>query len=201
MKRRLYRTGAFLAGRLGVAAVALALTTLVIAPQVHAKDRVSGRHIVGTWFLALDAGPFAPPFEGLFLSGLMQIHRDRTFMISDAGDFAADSFIPTFATPQYGAWKFKSRYGSNKIVATSLYLEAQGETGEAFRWNRVQFKLRVIDRNRVEGMMSASYLPCPEMPPFPTPLTCPDPVENADEFVPDGPADVPVTLTRIVPGK
>lgn len=170
-----------------------------LADDARGDTQVSRKHIVGTWYVALDAGAFDPGLAGTFLSGIAQFHPDGTFMVSDAGDFGAQSFSGTLATPQYGSWKMAPQ--RRRIVATALSLEGRKETGEAFGWTKVQFVLKVVDRDRVEVAANVFFLPCDDSPPIPSPLTCPDPLENADAFLPASPPNVPVTLTRIVAGR
>ena len=193
--------------RLRVLALASLSAILLGVPHAQADDRLipllSSRHIVGTWYIALDVGPFAPPFAGLSPSGLAHFHSDRTFMFSDAGDFGAESFLGTVATPQYGAWtlrRSKTTHGW-EIVGTALHLEGRKDTGEPIGWNKVHAIFRVVNRNRLEGTVNVFFLPCDESPPIPTPLTCPDPIANAGDFMPNSPPDVPLTLTRVVVGE
>ena len=187
---------------------AIAFATLLISTQVSADENSnyrsnSAKRIVGNWYLALDAGAFDPGLSGTFLSGLAQFHSDKTFMLSDAGDFGADSFLRTLASPQYGSWRYAWDANLRKriISGTTIILEAHKTSGEMLGWNKVHFKLQVITANRVEGTINAFFLPCAEAPPFPTPLTCPDPVEHAADFAPASPPDVPVTLSRIKVGQ
>ena len=180
---------------------ALVLATLLAGWQAQADERNAlPRLIVGNWYVALDAGPFDPNLAGTFLSGLAHFHADRTFMLSDAGDFAAESFpMSTLSSAQFGAWAVTdvTARGVAGIAGTSLYLDADAETGEAIGWSKVQFLLHIVDRNTVEGVINTYFLPCEVLPPLPTPLTCPDPVANAAAFAPSSPPDVPITLTRI----
>lgn len=203
MKNRFDGVRRFPAAWRSVVAVGLALTMLVCGPHAHAQDRYGARNIVGTWYLALDAGAFDPGLAGTVLSGLAQFHPDRTFMVSDAGDFGADSFLPTLASPQYGAWRLRLSGSSwaREIVGTSIFIEAHKVTGEALGWNKVQFNIRMVGQNRAAGTISAFFLPCNDAPPIPSPLTCPDPVENAGSFIPASPPDVAITLRRIVAGR
>jgi hypothetical protein len=195
-------------GRFRIMTIAMAAAMLFLGPQASADNNDEsrtdfGRGIVGNWYLALDAGPFDPGLSGTFLSGLAQFHSDRTFMINDAGDFGADSFFGTLASPQYGAWRIErdAHHKGASIDGTAIYLEVRKPSGELLGWNKVHFKLHVVSRNRVEGTINAFFLPCADAPPFPTPLTCPDPVANAAAFVPASPPDVPITMTRIIVGQ
>ena len=203
MKTQFNKTHPSLCGGLRVAVATIALTMLMVGPNAQAEGGHDGRQIVGNWYLALDAGPFDPNLAGTFLAGLAQFHRDRTFMLNDAGDFGAASFLPTFATAQYGSWRLRSSGGHrNRIIeGTAIHLEAHRDTGELLGWNKVQFSFHMVNKNRAEGTINAFFLPCTDAPPFPTPLTCPDPVENAGSFFPASPPDVPITLTRIVVGQ
>lgn len=192
-------------GRFRIMMLVMAVAMLFLGTQASADDNryAFDKRIVGNWVIALDAGPFDPNLSGTFLSGLAQFHSDRTFMINDAGDFGADSFFATLASPQYGVWRFErdAHHKITTIHGTAMYLEARKPSGEMLGWNKVHFKLHVISKNRVEGSINAFFLPCADAPPFPTPLTCPDPVENAASFVPASPPDVPMTMTRIVVGQ
>ena len=181
----------------------LSMAALIAVQPLHAADGHKGRHIVGTWYLALDAGPFDPALAGTYLSGIAQFHRDHTFMISDAGDFAADSFLPTLATPQYGAWRFAqmTAHSSRKFEGTALSLEAHKDTGEPLGWNKVHFSFELVGANRASGTINVYFLPCNVAPPLPTPLTCPDPVAKAGDFLPASPPDVPFSLTRVPVGE
>ena len=158
-----------IAGR-RVALLALIVCGLVLVPFSRAlanggQALGAQRPFVGTWYLALEAGPFAPVFDGLVLSGVMQIHGDRTFMLNDAGDFAADSFspMPTFATAQYGAWERvpgRDSRGARVIRGTTLFLEAAKPSGEAVGWSKVVFEIRAVSNDRLEGTINAFFLPC-----------------------------------------
>ena len=197
----------FCTHRLNFAALIMVFAALLAGSPTYASDRgnfAAPRQVVGTWYVALDAGPFDPNLAGLNLSGLAHFHSDRTFILSDAGDFGAQSFLPTVATPQYGAWDvsgWRGRPDAWVISGTSLFLEGDKETGEVFGWSKVQYVIKVIDRNHLVGTISAFFLPCDNSPPVPSPLSCPDPVANASAFMPASPPDVPVTFTRIVAGE
>ena len=190
-----------------IAAIVVLTATLATAPQTYAGNSgnyVTPKMVVGNWYLALDAGPFDPGLAGLALSGLAQIHADRTFMFNDAGDFGAQSFLGTVATPQYGVWDVTGQRhlpGTWAIEGTSLYLEADKATGEVLGWSKVQYVIKVVDRNHLEGTINAFFLPCGSSLPLPSPLSCPDPVANAGAFMPASPPDVPVTFTRISAGE
>jgi len=193
--------------RSGVAPTLVITLALLAAVQAHAGDSgwySAKRAVVGSWYLALDVGPFDPNLAGFSLASLAQFHADRTFTIVDAGDFGAESFLPTVASPQYGAWRIEGRHGDpdgRRITGTSLFLEGDSENGEVFGWNKVLFTIRVIDGDRLEGSANVLFLPCDRTLPAPSPLTCPDPIANAHAFMPASPPDVPITLTRIVAGE
>lgn len=199
--------------RIPVSAISLvSAAVVVIAILLSGSNTYAGekrwysakRAVVGNWYVALAAGPFNPNFAGLNLSGLAQFHSDLTFMLSDAGDFGAQSFATTVATPQYGAWSVTGRNKSlsqRRVIGTTLFLEADKATGEALGWTKVQFVIEVIDGNHLQGAANVFFLPCENTPPFPTPITCPDPIANAAAFMPASPPDVPVTFTRITSGQ
>ncbi len=192
-----------LVGNRQASAFAILVALFAVLPA-QAQDRTldsaaMGNLIVGNWYLALDAGAFDPGLAGFFLSGMAQFHADRTFMLNDAGDFGAQSFLPTLATPQYGSWAIREAKDGKRFVAgTSLYLEGDRETGEAIGWNKVQFALWRVGVHRIEGTINAFFLPCGDLNGVPTPLTCPDPLANAAGFIPASPPDVPVAFSRIL---
>jgi hypothetical protein len=150
----------------------------------------------GTWYLALDTEIYGLP-PGFPLSGMAQIHRDGTLTIVDGGDFGQAEFLNTRNLPQYGSWR---RAGGGTIEATTLFLEADAASGDVLRWIRVEFALWRDEAGVTLGTVNTTMLPCaPALPP-PSPLSCPDPIDNADLFVPVGdPPDVPVTLKRLLP--
>ncbi|HMB58297.1 MAG TPA: hypothetical protein VKN35_00165 [Xanthomonadales bacterium] len=155
----------------------------------------------GTWYLALDTEIYGLP-PGFPLSGLAQINRDGTLTIVDGGDFGQSNFLATRNLAQFGSWR---RVGGHGIEAITLFLEADMETGEVLRWVRGSFLFWQGGGGVTTGTVNTAFLPCaPALPP-PSPLTCPDPIENADQFIPftdlGDPADVPVTLKRLLPGK
>ncbi len=156
----------------------------------------AGNWPTGTWYLALDTEVYGLP-PGFPLSGMAQIHRDGTMTLVDGGDFGQADFLNTRNLPQFGSWR---RKGSGVIEATTLYLEADAANGEVLRWIRVEFEFWRDGAGVTLGTVNTSMLPCaPALPP-PSPLTCPDPIENADLFVGVGdPPDVPVTLKRLLP--
>ena len=143
---------------------------------------------VGTWSLALDAGPFGIP--GFALHGIASFHRDRTLMIVDAGDFGS---LGTRDTAQLGAWKRTD----DGILARTLMLSAAPDTGEPMYWQRVTFSLtRGVSGDHMVGTINVEVLACTPVQPLPGALTCPDPVTGADGFAATPPLDVPVEFHR-----
>jgi len=178
--------------------LALSLTVLTAANVAQADDdRSHGKSIVGTWYLALDTVPFGLP-PGFPLSGLAIFNRDGTYQLQDGGDFGQATFINTQNSIQFGAWR-KGRRGT--VIGTALFLEADLPTGEVLRWQKVDIVLdKIRDRNVVTGSVTVSILECSNMLPIPTPLTCPDPIESAGDFVVMPPSDISITLKRLSPG-
>lgn len=183
--------------------VMLAAFLAVASPALAENSGHAGfkNPVAGSWYIALDAGPFNPALAGTFLAGLAQFHSDRTFTLVDAGDFGAQSFIGSVATAQYGTWKWVHPSRDSRgwsIRGTALHLEGDKETGEVFGWNRIQFDIQIVDGNRMQGTINGFFLPCDNTVPLPSPLACPDPIANAAAFLPATPPDVPIFFTRIV---
>ena len=157
-----------------------------------------GNWIVGTWYLALDTEPFGLP-PGFPLSGLAIFNRDGTYQWLDANDFGQATALNTQHSQQFGSWKI-NRHGT--VVATSLFLSADLPTGELISWEKVNMTLkRTRGRNVVRGRVNLSILECQNMLPIPTPLTCPDPIASAGDFVAAPPADIEITFKRLRPGR
>ncbi len=172
-------------------------TNVALAGDDDDSDGNHGNWIVGTWSLALDTVVFGLP-PGFPLRGLAIFNRDGTYQFLDGGDFGHATFLNTQNSQQFGAWR-RGRHG--KVVGTALYLEADLPTGEVLRWQKTEIVLHKTDsRNVVTGSVTVSILECNNMLPLPSPLTCPDPIESADEFVLTPPSDVPLTLKRLRPG-
>jgi hypothetical protein len=165
-----------------------------IAQDAELPAARDGQGLVGTWYLALDSVPFGLP-PGFPLSGLMQFQQSGTYQILDGGDFGQATFTNTQNSQQFGAWR-RDRNGS--FVGTALFLEADLPTGEVLRWVRTQFLLATTpDADVIEGIVNIATLECGNQLPLPTPLTCPDPIASADQFVLVPPADIPLTLRRL----
>ncbi len=181
-----------------IAGLTLALwLVLFVGANASANQGVSrGMWIVGTWYLALDSQPFGLP-PGFPLSGMAIFNQDGSYEFEDGGDFGQATFLNTRNLTQFGAWRINPQ---GQIVGTALSLEADLATGEVLRWARVQVILeRTDDRDVVTGSINVSTLECSNMLPLPTPLTCPDPIESAGDFVPAPPNDIPLTLRRLRP--
>jgi hypothetical protein len=181
-----------------IPSLALIATMMVAGPAVFA-GRCSHPSVAGTWYLALDTTPFG--IQGLALSGLATFHDDGTVLIIDAGDFGQATFLNKQHSVQMGAWRcIRGRdipRNVRKVVASTLFLEADLD-GEVEAWYRVELELTMSgDGQELKGFVTTLKLPCDVAPPIPTPLTCPDPIENADLFEIDGPPNVPVTLRRL----
>ena len=177
-------------------ALLMMLGSAFLMNAAAAEERKSTNWLTGTWYLALDTTPFGAP--GFALSGIVIFNRDGTYQLQDAGDFGQATFIGKRHSTQYGAWRYKPR---GRAKGTALFLEAELNSGEVERWQKVQLYLkRTRDRHVVKGTVNVSILECPNMLPVPTALTCPDPVEEAANFVALPPGDVEVTLRRIRPG-
>lgn len=145
--------------------------------------------IVGTWSLALDAGPFGIP--GFALTGLATFHRDGTVIFADAGDFGS---LGTLDTNQFGVWVRTE----NGVSARLLSLSASPDTGEPMRWGRANFLLtRGENHDHMVGIANVDVLNCEPVPPLPGAITCPDPVVRGDEFVPIPPFDIPLEFHRL----
>lgn len=174
------------------------LCTVLAAANLAQADggRNHGNWIVGTWYLALDSVPFGLP-PGFPLSGLAIFNRDGTFQFLDGGDFGQATFLNTQNSQQFGAWR-RGRHG--KVIGTALSFEADLPTGEVLSWQKLDLVLhRTGNRNVVAGSANVSILACSNLLPLPTPLTCPDPIESADEFVVVPPTDIPITFKRLKP--
>jgi len=135
--------------------------------------------------------PGTPP-----LSGIAIFDQDGTFQVEDGGDFGQMGFTGKNLT-QYGTWR---RDTGGEVVGVSLFLEANAMTAEVEKWVRGRFRyFRTDDRDVVAGYAEGiAELPCDLGLPF-SAISCPDPIENADDFVAVGPADVPIVLKRLLP--
>jgi len=157
----------------------------------------TGNWLVGTWSLALDTEIFGLP-PGFPLRGLAIFNRDGTYQFQDAGDFGQASFLNTQNSTQFGAWR---RADNDVVIGTALFLEADLATGELLRWQKVTLVLEKSDeRNVVIGTTTVSLLECNNLLPIPTALSCPDPIDSADDFVLLPPSEVPITLKRLRAG-
>ncbi len=164
------------------------LAGVTIAPtNADARNR---HYPFGTWYVALDAGPFGLP-PGLSLPGIMSIHLDRTAVLVDGGDFGGLPFA-TRDSAQLGSWRFTR----NGIRVVMLFLQADAATGDVLGWQRVHLSLRHRGRDTLVGDVNVFELKCEGPAPFPI-FNCADPIENADRFEPASPPDVPVTLRRL----
>lgn len=167
-------------------------------PRSHSPVRSTrGGPIVGAWYLALDTVPFGLP-PGFPLHGLAIFNADGTYQFLDGGDFGQATFLNTQHTQQFGAWRIGR--GGN-VVGTALYLESDLPTGEVLRWTKVQIDLRTDHAGVMTGHATVSNLDCDFLLPIPTALTCPDPIEFADQFVVVPPTEIPVELKRLEPGE
>jgi hypothetical protein len=171
------------------ATVSAVVFVAVLSPTVASADKAWVRP-GGTWYLALDAQPYTG-IPGINLPGLVSLHSDRTMQIVDGGDFGGLPFA-TRDTTQLGSWD----YGRSGIRAVTLFLQADGGTGDVRAWFRVSMELRFKDANTLEGKVNVAKLDCLGPAPFPV-FNCPDPIEHAGDFQPDGPPDVPVILRRL----
>lgn len=149
-----------------------------------------GNTVHGTWYLALDAEPFGLP-PGTNLPGLLQLHEDGTMITLDLGDLGADPF-PTRDTAALGSWS-RDR---GQVQTRSLFLQIDGESGNALGWNKVELQLSFPDGSVMEGHANVSFLPCDQGTPFPT-FFCPSPVMFLDEFEAVPPQNIPIVLTRL----
>lgn len=183
--------------KLDLLALALSLGLACTVASADPSTKYSSARfdwISGAWYLALDSEPYGVP-PGYPLGGLAVFNADGTFQVLDAGDFGQATFTNTQHTTQLGAWR-KVRY--NKVIGTTLFLEADLASGEVLRWNKVRFTLRPTrDRDVVTGTVNVLILDCSNLLPLPTALTCPDPTNPANTFTEVPPADIPVTLTRV----
>ena len=165
----------------------IAALTVTCYPAV--ADGRYYRGPVGTWSVALDAGPFGLP--GFTLAGVASFHRGGTLSLADAGDWGG---LGTLDSNQFGVWRW-SRSG---LVATTVFLSADAESGDVRQWQRVTLKLRRGEsRDHLEGHVNVAILLCEPASPVPSALTCPDPVERRLDFTPIPPFDVPVALRRL----
>lgn len=156
----------------------------------QSRPAAGGNTVVGTWYLALDAEPFGLP-PGTNLPGLAQFHSDRTMTLVDAGDLGAAPF-PTRDTAQLGNW---TRH-RGQVQTRTLFLQIDGETGQALGWNRVELSLSMPHGNVMEGHADVYFLACDQEAPFPV-FFCSNPVESLSDFELVPPDNIPITLTRI----
>jgi len=171
----------------------LVLLTLATTPAVAASPAATsaGIGVVGAWYLALDAKPFGFD-EGTTLSGLASFQFGGTFQFVDTGDFGGAPFFMN-DSPQIGAWR---RSAGGRIVATSLFLQADASNGEMKAWNRVELVLYPYGSNRMRGHINVFALPCDLPAPFGV-FACPDPIASEASFMPASPPNVPVEFTRL----
>jgi hypothetical protein len=180
----------------------LLLTLLLIfltgSQSARAEDGSgTGNWLVGTWSLSLDSVPFGLP-PGFPLRGLAIFNRDGTYQFQDAGDFGQATFLNTQNSTQIGAWR---RADNGVVIGTALSLEADLATGELLRWAKVAIVLeRSDERDVVTGAVTVSILECFNLLPLPTALSCPDPIDSADDFVIVPPTEIPITLKRLRAG-
>jgi hypothetical protein len=185
-----------------LSAILLAISGNAVAQSDQITDRptdrpqAQGHWIVGAWYLALDTEPFGLPPGTPPLSGLAIFNADGTLQFADAGDFGQMGFTGKHLT-QYGSWRRAPR---NTVVAVTLFLEANNVTAEVERWTRARFRFRRTDhRDVVAGLaVEISNLEC-DLPVPLSAISCPDPIEHADDFVVSAPPDVPILLRRIRP--
>lgn len=179
---------------LGVTATAAFLGIAAFHAPTDLNAENSVRPVSGTYYLALDAEPFGLP-PGLSLPGLLTLHKDRTAIVVDGGDFGGLPFN-TRDSAQLGSWRY-TRQGINVVL---LFLQAEGATGDVRSWQRVHMALRTRARNRLVGKVNVFKLACDGPAPFPV-FNCPDPIKHAADFVrDDSPPDVPVKLRRLSAG-
>ena len=180
----------------------LLLTLLLIfltgSQSARAEDGSgTGNWLVGTWSLALDSVVFGLP-PGFPLRGLAIFNRDGTYQFQDAGDFGQANFLNTQNSIQFGAWR---RADNGVVIGTALYLEADLASGELLRWQKVTLVLEKSDeRNVVIGTATVSILECDHLLPLPSALSCPEPIDSADDFVLLPPSEIPITLKRLRAG-
>lgn len=177
-----------LVAALRATASAILFVTILVPAVASAGRSWSGP--VGTWYLALDAQPYTG-IPNINLPGIVSLHSDHTLQIVDGGDFGGLPFDMR-DTAQLGSWG----YGGRGIHAVTLFLEADGSTGDVRAWFRVSIDLRFKDANTLEGQVNIAKLECIGPAPFPV-FNCPDPIEHAADFQSEGPSDVPVTLRRL----
>ena len=169
------------------------LAILALSPEDSSAEQSAGNPW-GTYYLRLDAEPYLM-IPGFALPGIMTIHADRTVLFADAGDFGG--LPPLFArdTAQFGSWRFT---GKKRIVLVALFLQAD-TVGNVLAWYRVEMRLAQMNRDLLGGKVNVYKLECVAAGEIPSVLNCPDPIESQDEFLPEGPADVPITLKRLRP--
>jgi hypothetical protein len=176
--------------RVLAATMVFGLAMMLAAGPTSAHDRENG--IAGTYYLALSVDPFELPLPpGLSLPGLLTLHADRTAMIVDGGDFGGLPF-DTRDSAQLGSW----RYSRSGIQIVFLFLQAEASTGDVRSWQRVHILIDERDHNVLRGKVNVFQLPCVGPAPFGV-FNCPDPIESADDFLPNSPPDIPVTLHRL----
>ncbi|MCH5373024.1 MAG: hypothetical protein JJ992_03535 [Planctomycetes bacterium] len=175
---------------LSILVTSLFLMAALSAVRAAASANNPGSAPHGTWYLALDAGPYG--LDGLSLPGLVAVHADRTVLLSDAGDFGGMPFGRK-DSPQFGSW----RYTRAGIKIKTLFLQADS-VGDVLAWFRVEIDLTRRNRNTMDGTVNVYTLGCDLPAPFAA-FSCPDPIDKADEFVPADLPNVPVTLHRLRP--
>jgi hypothetical protein len=182
----------------GSVILALLLTFSTGSQPARADDEQgTGNWLVGTWSLSLDSVPFGLP-PGFPLRGLAIFNRDGTYQFQDAGDFGQATFLDTQNLNQFGAWR---RGTDGTVIGTALSLEADLATGELLRWQKVAIVLeRSDERDVVTGAVTVSILECFNLLPLPTALSCPDPIDSADDFVIVPPTEIPISLKRLRAG-
>lgn len=166
------------------------LAAAVLWPAIVSAAEKNALRPTGSWYLALSAEPFGLP-PGSNLAGLATFHRDRTFLIQDAGDFGGLPF-GTVDSAQIGSWRRKG----GRVEAVSLFLHADAVTGDVLSWQKVHFVIVADGRDRMVATANVFELPCDLPAPFPA-FGCPDPIESAADFTPVPPFDLPVVLKRL----
>lgn len=161
----------------------------VLVPEVASADKLR-MGPVGTWYVALDAQPYTG-IPNINLPGIASLHSDGTMQVVDGGDFGGLPFA-TRDSAQLGSWE----YGWRGIRAVTLFLQADGANGDVRSWFRVSMNLRFKDADTLVGKVDVAKLDCLGPAPFPV-FNCPDPIEHAGDFLPDGPPGVPVMLRRL----
>jgi hypothetical protein len=123
---------------------------------------------------------------------------DDRYQLQDTGDFGQANFLNTQNSSQYGAW---SQGSHGTVIATALYLEADLATGELLRWQKVALVLEKSDeRDVVTGAATVSILECDHSLPLPSALSCPDPIDSAEDFVIQPPTEIPISFKRLRAG-